>query len=172
MTRPDTDRQHVGRTDVGRADLIRLYAKLEDETRFQRVAEAMGYRKELDDIEVLSDTVIVRDHIDGIVTSKPVAGGVRHRHYRLVERRALAPPPPPSPVKLPPPDEEEPVAPLGPSPPLIPWPRLWPFLRAALGNTPNATASTCAAWWRSSPAAGPCGACHVSRACTGRHKAS
>ncbi|MDG4550166.1 MAG: formylglycine-generating enzyme family protein [Candidatus Contendobacter sp.] len=134
MTRPDTDRQHVGRTDVGRADLIRLYAKLEDETRFQRVAEAMGYRKELDDIEVLSDTVIVRDHIDGIVTSKPVAGGVRHRHYRLVERRALAPPPPPSPVKLPPPDEEEPVAPLGPSPPLIPWPRLWPFLRAALGE--------------------------------------
>ncbi|MDG4597528.1 MAG: formylglycine-generating enzyme family protein [Candidatus Contendobacter sp.] len=134
MTSPDADRQHIGRTNVGRADLIRLYAKLEDETRFRRVAEAMGYRKEPDDIEVLSDTVICRDHIDGIVTSKPVAGGVRHRHYRLVKRRALAPPPP-SPVEvLPPPDEEESVAHLGPSPPLMPWPRLWPFLRAALGE--------------------------------------
>ncbi|MDS4030172.1 MAG: formylglycine-generating enzyme family protein [Candidatus Contendobacter sp.] len=134
MTRPDADRQHIGRTDVGRADLIRLYAKLKDEARFRRVAKAMGYRKEPDDIVEASDTLIFRDHLDGIVTSKPVAGGVRHRQYRLTKRRPLTPPHPPSPVELPPPDEEESVAHLGPSPPLMPWPRLWPFLRAALGE--------------------------------------
>ena len=122
------------RADVGRADLIRWCVAL-DEDRFRRVAEALGYREEPDEIEVLSSTAIIGDWIDStIVTSTPVAEGVRHRHYRLTERRTLTPSPPPSPVELPPPEEEEPVAPLGPSPPLMPWPRLWPFLRAALGE--------------------------------------
>ncbi|HRD68234.1 MAG TPA: SUMF1/EgtB/PvdO family nonheme iron enzyme [Candidatus Competibacter sp.] len=144
MTRPDTDRQHIGRTDVGRADLIRLYAKL-DETCFQRVVESLGYREEpepTDKLKALSGSTSITMQSTGRLS----VGGIRHRHYRLVERRALTPPRPPSPVELPPLerppspvelpplDEEEPVARLEPSPPLMPWPRLWPFLRAALGE--------------------------------------
>ncbi|MFO1424231.1 MAG: formylglycine-generating enzyme family protein [Candidatus Competibacteraceae bacterium] len=136
MTPPDVERQHDGRTAVGWADLIRLYAKLEDETRFQRVVESLGYREGPQIITASAGETLTF----GITTasnepSTSNTEGIRHRHYRLVERRALTHPSPSPPIDvLPPPAEEEPAAHLGPSPPLMPWPRLWPFLRAALGE--------------------------------------
>ncbi|HMQ11877.1 MAG TPA: formylglycine-generating enzyme family protein [Candidatus Competibacter phosphatis] len=124
----------MSRGNLGRADLIRCWDQM-DEARFRRVAEALGYQEEPEPAAELK--AVVGSTASATVTIPPPtlsAEGVRHRHYRLVERRTLAPPPPPSPVELPPPNKAEPVAPLGPSPPLMPWPRLWPFLRAALGE--------------------------------------
>ncbi len=119
------------RASLGRADLIRWCVAL-DEDRFRRVAEALGYREEPEPAAELK-AVVGGTLSASLTTVSPSSDteGIRHRHYRLVERRILTPP---SPVELPPPEEEKPVAPLGPSPPLMPWPRLWPFLRAALGE--------------------------------------
>ncbi len=135
------------RADVGRADLIRWCVAL-DEDRFRRVAEALGYREEPEPA-TKQDVVASFTGRVGPPAASPAstAEGIRYRHYRLVERRALTPPSPPSPVEvLPLPDEEEPVVLLGPSPPLMPWPRLWPFLRAACAAqqaaSPTALAKT------------------------------
>ncbi len=119
------------RASLGRADLIRWCVAL-DEDRFRRVAEALGYREEPEPAAELK-AVVGGTLSASLTTVSPSSDteGIRHRHYRLVERRILTPP---SPVELPPPEEEKPVAPLGPSPPLMPWPRLWQFLRAALGE--------------------------------------
>jgi formylglycine-generating enzyme required for sulfatase activity len=122
------------RGELGRADLIRCWDGL-GEARVRRIAEAMGYREEPEPATELK--AVAGSTVSATLTTIPSASGVegvRHRHYRLVERRTLTPSPPPSPVELPPPEEEDPVARLGPSPPLMPWPRLWPFLRAALGE--------------------------------------
>ncbi|MDS4040296.1 MAG: formylglycine-generating enzyme family protein [Candidatus Competibacter sp.] len=123
------------RGDLGRADLIRCWDGL-GEARVRRIAEAMGYWEEPEPAAELK-AVAGSTASTTLATAPSASGaeGVRHRHYRLVERRTLAPPPPPPTVEfLPAPDQEEPVARLGPSPPLMPWPRLWPFLRAALGE--------------------------------------
>ena len=123
------------RGDLGRADLIRCWDGL-GEARVRRIAEAMGYQEEA---ELVAELKAIAGSTASVALTVPspilsAEGGVRHRHYRLAERRALTPPSPPSVEFLPAPDQEEPVALLGPSPPLMPWPRLWPFLRAALGE--------------------------------------
>jgi hypothetical protein len=123
------------RGDLGRADLIRCWNGL-GEARVRRIAEAMGYQEEA---ELVAELKAIAGSTASVTLTVPspilsAEGGVRHRHYRLAERRALTPPSPPSVEFLPAPDQEEPVALLGPCPPLMPWPRLWPFLRAALGE--------------------------------------
>ncbi|MCB1793322.1 MAG: hypothetical protein KDJ70_02610, partial [Candidatus Competibacteraceae bacterium] len=123
------------RASLDRADLIRCWDRL-GEARVRRIAEAMGYREEPEPTAELK-AVAGGTASATLTLPLPVLSAedrVRHRHYRLVERRTLTPPPPPTSIEWPPPAEAEPVAPLGPSPPLAPWPRLWPFLRAALGE--------------------------------------
>lgn len=119
---------------LGRADLIRWAASLGD-TRVLRLAESLGY-EQLPPVEgkLSAPSPLGASKSTGAVMGAPAATSQpRHRQYRLIERRQLAPPPPES-ERPRPPEPELPVAPLGPPPPLISWSRLWPFLRAALGE--------------------------------------
>ncbi|WP_295393649.1 formylglycine-generating enzyme family protein [uncultured Thiodictyon sp.] len=123
----------MNRAALGRADLIRWADSL-DEDRLCRLAEGLGFKESPitergGAREVLVERAGISAAVDGTVVQP---GAPRHRHYRLTERRPLAPPlPPPPPDPLPP---EAPVEPLAAPPSLVPWPRLWPFLRAALGE--------------------------------------
>jgi len=119
---------------LGRADLI-CWALSLDDARLGRLAETLGYQEQPDAQVVDTGFVAIGGlRVAASERETPTAAAApRHRQYRVVERRALAPLPAgaePQPDLKP----EPPVAPLGPPPPLIPWPRLWPFLRAALGD--------------------------------------
>jgi len=143
----------MNRAALGRADLIRWADNL-DENRLRRLAESLGYQESpMNEESVLRDLDLpTRDRCwSTFVAAVSETGTVRHRHYRLTERHALAPPLPlPTPD---PPPPQDPVAPLAAPPPLVPWPRLWPFLRAALGeygerrrlDLPRAVAAVCRA---------------------------
>ncbi len=114
----------------GRADLIDWAATL-DADRLGRLAEGLGYVAEPES-ESLAKGVAIEVPSGALrLEASPAAATMgRHRQYRLVERRQLAPPPEPAPPLA----AEPPVEPLGPPPPLLPWGRLWPFLHAALGD--------------------------------------
>jgi formylglycine-generating enzyme required for sulfatase activity len=119
---------------LGRADLIRWAARLDD-ARLGRLAESLGYRERPEpENRVESERAPVAETATpGPTVAAGETGQVRHRQFRVVERRAIAAQPsglePPTA-----PEPEQPVAPLGPPPPLIPWPRLWPLLHSALGE--------------------------------------
>ena len=85
------------RGDLGRADLIRCWDGL-GEARVRRIAEAMGYREEPEPATELK-AVAGSTASTTLATAPSASGaeGVRHRHYRLTERRTLTPSPPPSP---------------------------------------------------------------------------
>ncbi len=121
----------------GRADLVRWMQRLEPD-RFERLARRMGYEprakttqpKQPVDITGSGTAVFSPLTAKGTASVTPTL-----THYRLTARRPLprAPEPPP----LLPPEElpaEREWDPLGPPPPLLPWSRLWPFLRLALGE--------------------------------------
>ncbi len=119
---------------VGRADLIRWAARLDD-ARLVRLAGTLGFAQ--------TPAPTRPPHViapDGIPTAAPKIGGgtleyrpQHRREYALTERWVIAPIPTPSPHRHQETEAESPVERLGPPPPLIPWPRLWPFLHAALG---------------------------------------
>ena len=129
----------MNRAGLGRADLIRCWDGLE-RGRFERVAVELGYRPRPKIVRVdLHEGIRVAAGIEfHAEMAFSVSAAPRQRYYRLTERQALASPfapaPEPVPRASPAGEAEAPVPPLPPSPPLISWSRLWPFLRAALGE--------------------------------------
>lgn len=126
----------MNRAAISRADLIRCAATLDDDC-LGHLADSLGYKKQSAAqavgrkggalIEPPASVVRAEAHV-------PTSVGERrpHHQYRIVERRQLAPrPTTPAPQPIPEPAPR--VVPLRQAPPLIPWPRLWPFLRTALG---------------------------------------
>ena len=122
----------MNRSALGRADLIRWAASL-DEARLERLAETLGYQKLADQVVGVSSPIGAVRVVAKVGEAPPATAASRHRQYRVVERHVLAPLPD-QPEPPPTPAPEPPAVPLGPPPPLIPWSRLWPFLRAALGE--------------------------------------
>jgi len=121
---------------LGRADLIRWAAGL-DGARLRRLAKGLGYKEASDARPEIQANMDPAPTGASEPTTTPInvpePGEVRHRQYRLVERRPLAPPPTSraAPTEVSP---EEPAARLGPTPRLVPWSRLWPLVRTALGE--------------------------------------
>lgn len=134
------------RTQISRADLLEcLHAY--GETCLEDMAAALGYTKKLParvtgkserTAPVLSDTLIFSDTLLGVVRGAPKA-----RFYRVVANRLLEPEEvvrdEPAWFRNAEPfrEEDELRAPANasppPQPPLLPWSRLWPFLKMALG---------------------------------------
>jgi formylglycine-generating enzyme required for sulfatase activity len=130
----DTSAGAMNRAALGRADFIRWAVSLDD-ARLGRLAQVLGYADLPEHAaEDAADSAGQSSlPLSAPAGEQPVTTRVRHRQYRVIARRVLAPPPAIT-EPQPPPEPASPVAPLGPAPPLIPWPRLWPFLRAALGE--------------------------------------
>ncbi len=124
----------MNRAALGRADLIRWAVTLDD-ARLERLAGQLGYVEE--DAPDRDGTLLRPEPAVSVSGTKDLLTNAARthpqRHYALTARRRLTPPPD-APAPVPPPPPEPPVDPLGPPPPLVPWPRLWPFLRAALGE--------------------------------------
>jgi len=123
------------RTALSRADLLRLAVSL-DGPDLARLAEGLGYRR-VEQSQPPSHRVSEPTREQARTEPVPSVTTIdQRRAYRLTERHLLTPPEretsPPTPHRL---DAEsgEPE-PLPPAPPLVPWSRLWPLLRAALSE--------------------------------------
>ena len=139
------------RTAVGRADLLRVYAK-QGEQALEQAAAALGYERRLPpETVVASAAVTLSPIIHGVAEAGPPpperpAVIPAARFFHVTEHRQTAPQPGDDAKDAPPWLADAPVLSEDSSPPpgsvrlpvaqpLTRWSRMWPFLRRTLGQT-------------------------------------